>query len=123
MNFLYNRADYFIPFVFFGTSGHYSETNFFTTGGTAWSAYLNLSISDFGLQNLANDAFQNGYNQGVEDAKATNNAIDLIAHSFNQMAGILSTPLLPGFTLGGLISIPLVVTLICFFFRMIKGGN
>lgn len=123
LNFIYNRADYFIPFVFFGVSGHYSETSYFTISGAAWTAEINATISDFGLQNLANTAYQNGYNQGTEDAKATNNAIDLIAHSFNQMSDILSTPLLPGFSLGGLISIPLVVTLITFFFRMIKGGN
>lgn len=123
LNFIYNRADYFIPFIFFGVSGHYQETTAFTITGTAWTAEINATISDFGLQNLANTAYQNGYNQGAEDAKATNNAIDLIAHSFNQMTDILNTPLLPGFSLGGLISIPLVVTLICFFFRMIKGGN
>lgn len=123
LNFIYNRADYYIPFVFFGVSGHYQETTAFTITGTAWTAEINATISDFGLQNLANDAYQNGYNQGGEDAKATNNAIDLVAHSFNEMSTLLNTPLLPGFTLGGLLSIPLVVTLICFFFRMIKGGN
>lgn len=123
LNFIFNRADYYIPFVFFGVSGHYQETTAFTISGTSWEANINATISDFGLQNLANTAYQNGYNQGTEDAKATNNAIDLIAHSFNQMSDILATPLLPGFTLGGLISIPLVVTLIAFFFRMIKGGN
>lgn len=123
LNFIFNRADYYIPFVFFGTSGHYSEASYFQTSGVAWEAHINATISDFGLQNLANTAYQNGYNQGTEDAKATNNAIDLIAHSFNQMSDILATPLLPGFSLGGLISIPLVVTLITFFFRMIKGGN
>lgn len=123
LNFIFNRADYYIPFVFFGVSGHYDEAFYFDITGTAWTAEINATISDFGLQNLSNTAYQNGYNQGTEDAKATNNAIDLIAHSFNQMADILATPLLPGFSLGGLISIPLVVTLITFFFRMIKGGN
>lgn len=123
LNFIFNRGDYYIPFVFFGVSGHYNEASYFSASGAAWEAYINLTISDFGLQNLSNTAFQNGYDQGAEDAKATNNVIDLIANSFNQMTDILSTPLLPGFTLGGLISIPLVVTLIAFFFRMIKGGN
>ena len=123
LNFIYNRADYYIPFVFFATNGHYDEASYFTTSGVAWTAYINLTISDFGLQNFANTAFQNGHSQGIEDAKATYNAIDLIAHSFNQMADILATPLLPGFSLGGLISIPPVATLIVFFFRIIKGGN
>lgn len=65
------------------------------------------------------------FNEGFEEGKVSGGSggLSLIGESFEKMGGLLSIQILPNFTLGALISIPLMFILLTFMIRMFKGGN
>lgn len=65
------------------------------------------------------------FNEGFEQGKISGGSggLSLIGESFEKMGSLLSIQILPNFTIGALISIPLMFILLTFMIRMFKGGN
>ena len=65
------------------------------------------------------------FNEGFEEGKISGGSggLSLIGESFEKMGSLLSIQILPNFTIGALISIPLMFILLTFMIRMFKGGN
>ena len=97
---------------------------------SAWSEFSSLALSNvyFGdislyaftiFQSSYDDVYNNGYGQGVIDGREwayahppegqMSGIFGVLADGFDSLGGILSIPLFPGFTLGTLLFLPVVV--------------
>jgi hypothetical protein len=66
----------------------------------------------------------NGYNAGLLEGQESNaSTVSWLGSLLSGFTSILDIKILPGFTLGGLISIPLIFGLFFFLFKLIKGGG
>lgn len=72
-------------------------------------------------KNYADKRFTDGFDQGK--ISGGSGGLSLIGESFEKMGSLLSIQILPNFTIGALISIPLMFILLTFMIRMFKGGN
>lgn len=65
------------------------------------------------------------FNEGFEEGKISGGSggLSLIGESFEKMGSLFSIQILPNFTIGALISIPLMFILLTFMIRMFKGSN
>ena len=68
-----------------------------------------------------NKRFNEGFDQGK--ISGGSGGLSLIGQSFEKMGSLLSIQILPNFTIGALISIPLMFILLTFMIRMFKGSN
>lgn len=128
----YKRSDYVYNLVGFGDSssaviddlGNFMQFDLNLSGyKAAQLSSVEISLSTFGIESISNVAYESGYSQGVDDSQSTLNAINLIGSAFNSMGQLLDTPLMPGLSLGGLLSIPLVVVILMFILKILKGGS
>lgn len=97
---------------------------------SAWSEFSSSALSNvyFGditlyaftiFQSSYDDVYNNGYGQGVIDGREwayanppegqMSGIFGVLANGFDSLAGLLSIPLFPGFTLGTLLFLPLVI--------------
>jgi hypothetical protein len=97
-------------------------------GGSSYKLY----VSDYDSSHLiraftapTTEYLNKRFNEGFEEGKVSGGSggLSLIGESFEKMGGLLSIQILPNFTLGALISIPLMFILLTFMIRMFKGGN
>ena len=73
-----------------------------------------------------NNGFDVGYNKGFSDGQAAEfDGYTWLRALFgsNGIGALLSIPLLPGITIGGIILIPISLSLIAFIIRIFKGGS
>lgn len=88
---------------------------------TPTEAYLNEyanSIIDYN--------FEEGYNQGyyegtTDNSTPLNNGLGVLNTLFDSVGGVLNHEIMPNITIGGLVSIPLVFTIIVAIFKVVKG--
>lgn len=66
--------------------------------------------------------YAEGYKVGTSDIALQNDGVfGLLAQAFNSVANIFNITILPGFTIGTLIAIPLIVMVIIVLFKMFRG--
>lgn len=87
-------------------------------------AYKMSSASSAYADALMESAEQRGFEEGLREGVATTNgnqsAFDLMGSAFSSVGGMLGVAVLPGITLGTLVAVPLIVTLLVVVVRLLK---
>ena len=129
-----------IYFGFFTSYGTFNEST--ATTMYAWSSELEVQTLNInaiiqsaiakGKRDVLNQyepgeiayqsIFQTGFNEGLARGNAFGNALELVGTTFSKVGEILQIQILPGIPIGLFIVFPLLVGLIIFIVKMVKGG-
>lgn len=111
----------------FTPSGLPSDVVFTLTGvvGNDYNLWLTSQAYqgayDEGWDHGQSDGYQDGYSHGTTDAGKNFGMWDLFSNAFGSVANILGIQLFPGFTVGLLISVPIVFSFILWLIHVLKG--
>lgn len=98
---------------------------------TCDSSVINIMATNGAYSPYVDDIYNNGYNEGYsagyavgnDSSSALSNVFGLLSKAFTSIGGFLSFEVLPNISVGLLLFIPVVVSLIIFVIKLIAGGG
>jgi hypothetical protein len=81
-------------------------------------------LENLGTSSSYQEGYDNGYDDGLEGYNESNQGLfDLMSSLFGAIGSIFSIYILPGITIGMLVFVPLIFTLLIFIIKILRGGS